>query len=135
MPITIEDIASESNTYGKPFVGPGAQYTDVVKLDISDMSSNEVDTNGYLKPGLPLAKDGNLITAAVPVYGVTLESIKVASGNTDAILDAATDPFITVGTVGVVNRDICEDNLGRALTADEIAGFDVAGSQIHLTRT
>lgn len=135
MPITVEDVASESNTYGKPFVGPGAQYTDVVKLDVSDMGSNEVDSGGYLKPGLPLAKDGNLIGSAVPVYGVTLESVKVATGNTDAILDAATDCFVTVGTVGVVNRDIMEDNLGRALTSDEIAGFDLAGSQIHLTRT
>lgn len=135
MPITIEDVAVEASTYGKPFVGPGAQYTDVVKIDISDLTDNEVDTYGYLKPGVPLAKDGNLIGSGVPVWGVTLESIKIAASNVAAVLDAATDCFVAVGTVGVVNRDIMEDNLGRALTSDEIAGFDLAGSQIHLTRT
>lgn len=135
MPITIESTASEANSYGHPFVGPGAEYTDVVKVDISDLGTGEVDADGYIKPGLPLAKDGNLITAGVPVYGVVLEPIKIATGNTDAILDAATDCFIAVGTHGIVNRDIIEDNLGRALNADEIAGFPLAGSHIHLTRT
>jgi hypothetical protein len=35
----------------------------------------------------------------------------------------------------MVNRDIAEDNLGRAYTADEIAGFALAGSTCQLTRT
>lgn len=108
--------------------------TDVVKVDLSDLSDEEVDQFGYIKPGLPLAKDGNLVGSAVPVWGVTIEPIKVASGGTDAILDAATDCFVTVG-FGLCNRDIIEDNLGRALTSDEIAGFDVAGSNCRLTRT
>lgn len=135
MPITIESTASEANSYGHPFVGPGAEYTDVVKADISDLGSNEVDADGYIKPGLPLAKDGNMVTNGVPVYGVVLEAIKIATGNTDAILDATTDCFIAVGTHGIVNRDIIEDNLGRALNADEIAGFDLAPCTIKLTRT
>lgn len=134
MPITIESTASEANSYGNPFVGP-AEHRDVVKADISDLGSNEVDADGFVKPGLPFAKDGNLITAGIAVYGCVIEATKIATGNTDAILDATTDCFITVGTHGVVNRDIVEDNLGRALNADEIAGFALAGSHIHLTRT
>jgi len=137
MPITIESTASEANTYGHPFVGPGAQYTDVVQVDISDLTLKECDVFGYLKPGVPFAKAGDLVGSGVPVYGVTLESIKIVTYTvTDALLAADTGTVqVAVGTHGVVNRDIIEDNLGRALTADEIAGFALAGSHIHLTRT
>jgi hypothetical protein len=137
MPITIEAVATEANTYGHPFVGPGAEYTDVVQVDISDLTEDEVDTLGYLKPGVPLAKAGDLVGSGVAVYGVTLEAIRIVTYTpTDALLAADTGTVaVAVGTVGVVNRDIMEDNLGRALTADEIAGFALAGSHIHLTRT
>ncbi len=115
------------------FVGE-IQGTDVVKVDLSDLSDEEVDADGYIKPGVPLAKDGNIIGSGVPVWGVTIEAIKVATGGTDAILDAATDCFVAVG-FGLCNRDVMEDNLGRALSADEIAGFDLAGSNCRITRT
>lgn len=137
MPIMIEAVATEANTYGKPFVGPGAEYTDVVQVDISDLTTKEVDTFGYLKPGVPFAKAGDLVGSGIPVYGVSLESIRIITYTpTDALLAADTGTVaVAVGTVGVVNRDIMEDNLGRALTADEIAGFALAGSHVHLTRT
>lgn len=115
------------------FVGP-INGTDVVKVDISDLSDKEVDPDGYLKPGVPFMKDGNLIGSSGVCWGVTIEATKITTGNTDAILDAETDCFVTVG-FGLCNRDIMEDNLGRALTADEIAGFDLAGSNCRLTRT
>ena len=115
------------------FVGE-IQGTDVVKVDLSDLSDEEVDADGYIKPGVPLAKDGSIVGSGVAVWGVTIEPIKVATGGTDAILDAATDCFVTVG-FGLCNRDIMEDNLGRALSADEIAGFDLAGSNCRITRT
>lgn len=108
--------------------------TDVVKVDISDLSSYEVDSDGYLKPGVPFMKDGNPVGSSGVVWGVTIEPIKITTGNTDTILDAETDCFVTVG-FGLCNRDVMEDNLGRALTADEIAGFDLAGSNCRLTRT
>ncbi len=109
--------------------------TDVVKIDISDFSSNEIDANGFLKSGVPLAKDGNIIGSGVPVYGVTIEPVKIADGNAAGDISGATDCFVTVGTIGTVNRDIIEDNLGRALTSDEIAGFALAGCRVILTRT
>ena len=133
MPLKIASTAG-GLAHAPVFVG-GPSHTDVVKVDISDLSTYEVDLDGYLKPGVPFAKDGNLVGNGVPVYGVTIEPIKITTTNTDAILDAETDCFVAVGTHGVVNRDIIEDNLGRALTADEIAGFALAGSNLHLTRT
>lgn len=132
MPISIAATAG-GLTHSPVFVGK-ILNTDVVKVDISDLSDKEVDVDGYLKPGVPFAKDGNLVGSGVPVWGVTIEPIKIATGNTDTILDAATDCFVTVG-FGLVNRDIAEDNLGRALTSDEIAGFDLAGSNCRITRT
>lgn len=132
MPLGITTTAG-GLAHSPVFVGE-IQGTDVVKVDLSDLSDEEVDADGYIKPGVPLAKDGSIITAAVPVWGVTIEPIKVASGGTDAILDAATDCFVTVG-FGLCNRDIMEDNLGRVLNADEIAGFDLAGSNCRITRT
>jgi len=132
MPLKISTTAG-GLAHSPVFVGE-IQGTDVVKVDISDLSDDEVDPDGYLKPGVPFAKDGNLVGSAVPVWGVTIEPIKITTGNTDTILDAETDCFVTVG-FGLCNRDIIEDNLGRALTADEIAGFDLAGSNCRLTRT
>lgn len=132
MPISIAATAG-GLTHAPVFVGQ-ITGTDVVKVDISDLSDKEVDVDGYLKPGVPLAKDGNLVGSTVPVWGVVIEATKITTGNTDTILDAATDCFVTVG-FGLVNRDIAEDNLGRALTADEIAGFDLAGSNCRITRT
>lgn len=132
MPIGITTTAG-GLAHAPVFVGD-ITGTDVIKIDISDMSTYEVDLDGYLKPGVPFAKDGNLVGNGVPVWGVTIEPIKITTTNTDAVLDAATDCFVAVG-FGLCNRDIMEDNLGRALTADEIAGFDLAGSNCRITRT
>jgi len=134
MPMQITTTAG-GVAHSIPFVGP-VQHTDHVKLDVSEMSDKEVDENGYLKPGVPLTSAGILVGAS-PAYphGCSAEAQRVASGNTDAILDAATDVLVTVVTHGIVNRDILEDILGRALTANEIAGFDRAGSHLRLTTT
>ncbi len=112
------------------------EVTDHVKIDVSGLTVDEVDAAGYLKPGVPFSKTGVLVTAGF-VYGVTIEPIKITTPNpTNATLAAITaDPFVACGVMGLVNRDIVEDNLGRALTAAEIAGFDAAGSKLHLTRT
>ena len=40
-----------------------------------------------------------------------------------------------VALIGEVNRDIAEDNLGRAYSANELTAFNAAGSMIHLTNT
>lgn len=113
--------------------------TDVVQVDISDLTTNEVDPDGFLKPGVPLSKIGDTIGAATPVYGVTIEPIKtphatIPPTNASLAADVGTFPC-AIGTIGMVNRDIMEDNLGRALTANEIAGFALADSHVILTRT
>lgn len=136
MPMSITTTAGGIG-YGNPWIG-GVNHPAQIKVDVSVLTIAEVDQFGYLKPGVPLTKAGILVGAAPAfVYGVTIEAQKIVPDNpTDVTLAAVTvDPIITVNTVGHVNRDVIEDNLGRALTADEIAGFDAAGSKIALSAT
>lgn len=112
--------------------------TDVVNVDISDLTTKEVDAKGNLKPGVPFDKSGNLVAEGVAVWGTTIEATPLPHAtipptNTSLGNDTGTYP-VAVG-FGLVNRDVVEDNLERALTAHEIAGFDLAGSNCRLTRT
>lgn len=136
MPLEITNTAGGA-AYANPFIG-GVDHPAQIKVDVSQLTIAEVDQFGYLKPGVPLAKTGILIGASPAfVYGVTFEAQKIVPANpTDVTLAAVTiDPIITVNTVGHVNRDVIEDILGRALTANEIAGFDAAGSKVALSAT
>jgi hypothetical protein len=136
MPLEITNTAG-GQAYANPFIG-GVDHPAQIKVDVSGLTTNEVDAFGYLKPGVPLAKTGILVGVAPAfVYGVTFEAQKIVPANpTNGTLAAVTvDPIVTINTVGHVNRDVLEDNLGRALTADEIAGFDAAGSKIALSAT
>ncbi len=136
MPLGIETTAG-GRAYANPFIG-GVDHPAQIKVDVSGLTTDEVDEFGYLKPGVPLAKTGILVGSSPAfVYGVTFEAQKIVAANpTNTTLGADTsDPIITVNTVGHANRDVIEDNLGRALTSDEIAGFDRAGSKIALSAT
>lgn len=209
--MTREVVAAAGRDYSSPIVGPLGPI-DVVRVDVSALTTAEVDTDGVLKPGVPFRKNGvrltragGLVTAVIAggaagahtvtgittddtlvsvhhytpgsastyadltsefsisaadaidntggtstasdtlvvtyerkeeyVYGVVLEPVKVAAGNTSTLLDAATDIDVAVVRGGLVNRDVAEDNLGRALTATEIAAFQAAGSLLRLTQT
>lgn len=136
MPIAISTTTG-GTVHAPVFVGK-ILGTDVVRVDISDLTTKEVDADGYLKPGVPFAKDGSLVGAAVPVWGVTIEAIKLPHATippTDVSLAADTGVSPVAVGFGLCNRDVMEDNLERALTADEIAGFDLAGSNCRITRT
>jgi hypothetical protein len=73
-----------------------------------------------------------IVVASPAVFGVTIEPLQLADGNTQAELDAAGTPWIGVATIGQLNKAIVEDNLGAALTAAEIAGFSEAGCLLKL---
>lgn len=125
--------------YSNVFVGP-VDHVEHIKIDISGLTMDEVDVDGYLKPGVPFDNTALavLVASGKPVFGVVIEPTKlpVTTPTTLAILQAHTnDCFVAVATHGIVNRDLAEDNLGRAYTAHEIAGFPLAGSNLRLTRT
>lgn len=133
MPIRFNPAsATAGELYGNPFVGP-LGHTAQIAVDLNSLTDDEIDAQGYLKPGIPLSKVGALVGAGVAVFGVTIEPLKVAADNEAATIAALSGAAqVAVGTIGQVNRDVIEDNLGRALTADEVAGFAVAGSTIKL---
>ena len=127
--------------YGRPFYG-ALNQTDHVKVVLSGLTTAEVDVDGYLKPGVPFRQDGTLVTAVSQiVWGVTPETIQlnVVTPVTNATLAAEVTttnfPLVAVGTMGQVNRDIIEYNLGRALTANEISAFGAAGCTVKLSTT
>lgn len=136
MPLSIKNTAGGAS-HGNPFVGP-IDHTAHVKVDISGLTVDEVDVNGYLKPGVPLTQAGILVASGF-VFGVTVEAAKlplVTVPPTNTTLGTETgDCFVAVGTIGQVSQDIAEDTLGRAYTTAEKAGFDAAGSKLTLIRT
>lgn len=136
MPITVQETAGGVG-YGNPLVGPPGPFTHI-KLDVSGLTTDEVDADGYLKPGVLFASDGTLVGAADFAYGIVTEAIKlpITLPRTNTTLGNETgDPLIAVCTSGLINRDVAEDNMGRAYTADELDGIVTAGSQFSITTT
>jgi len=138
MPIRVKET-SGGQGYGNPLVGDPGPFTHI-KLDVSGLTIDEVDANGFLKPGVLLTSAGILVGAAPAFpYGIVVEAIDLGLATvppTDLTLAADTsDPLIAVSTSGLINRDVAEDNLGRAYSALELAGLIAAGSHFTLTTT
>ena len=143
MPNVVRKGPAAGKIYGRPFRGE-VDHTAQIKVDLTALTSREIDAYGYLKPGVPLKKDGTLVSgAAQVVFGVTIEPINVlqlyppqgplsAGDLTTAIAAAATDFEVAVGTIGQVVQAVIEDNLEAVLTANEIAGFGLAGCHVIL---
>lgn len=134
MPIRVTTPSGAGLDYASPFLGP-VDHTIQVNVTLTGLTANEIDKYGYLKPGVPFAADGTSVGVGEFVYGVNPEAVKVAPDNSAASLAALTTQQIALAVEGVVLRDVVEDMLGRALTADEVAGFNLAGSQLRLTNT
>jgi hypothetical protein len=147
MPLIFGTGTTSGTTYANPMVGePGP--TVQLKVDLSQLTAGaagEVDAYGYLKPGVVFAVSGGLLVpvgSSGVVYGVVQEATRLAVTGADTGAVTTTtlgsetgDHFIAVCVSGVVQRDIGEDNMGRAYTANEIAGFALAGSLLRLTET
>lgn len=134
MPMKVTATATAGEVHPNPFVGP-INHTVGIQVDVSTLSTDEVDQYGYLKPGVPLTSGGILVGAAPAfVFGCVVEAVKVADDNSN-LAGVTTDVEVAVATICQINRDILEDSLGRVLTANEIAGFDRAGSKCVLLPT
>lgn len=131
MPISVTTPSGAGADYGSPFVGP-VDHQASIGVDLSNLTDDEIDSKGYVKPGVPLTKAGALLGAGDFVYGCVIGAVKVAADNDSATIAALGVIQIAVATICQVNQDALEDILGRALTADEIAGFDTAGSKVVL---
>jgi hypothetical protein len=96
-----------------------------ILVDLSGLTTDEIDAKGYLKPGIPFTREGTL---GGDVFGVSIEEIKVAENNSDIASLGTVE--VAVATICQVNQSVAEDILGRPYTAAEIAGF--AGSSCVL---
>lgn len=135
MPIGVKKTTGTTG-YGHPIVGDALGLLQVV-VDISELTIAEVDADGYLKPGVMFKSDGTQPDGSGFLYAVNPEPIKIVDYVPTDILLAADTATIPVGmvTAGILNRDIIEDNLGRVMTANEIAAVTAAGSRFTLTNT
>jgi len=133
MPLKKETIGTsrqfEDGTVG--FLGP-IDHTISIPVDLTQFTDKEIDEFGYLKPYIPLQRDGTMLGSSDFVYGVTVERRKVADDNESATIAALGIEDIAIALICCVVRDIAEDVLDRAYTAAEVAGFDLAGSKCVL---
>lgn len=100
-----------------------------IDVDLSQFTNKEIDEKGYLKPYIPLARDGTMMGGGSFVYGVTTAPVQVAADNAAGTLAGLGTERIAVFLQAFVVRDYAEDVLGRAYTANEIAAFAAAGSR------
>lgn len=133
MPISVTKTAG-GTTYASPFIGRVDHFW-ATRIDASALTSREVDAQGYLKPGVVFnIATGLLPTATGQKVGVVHEPIKLGA-SLAAVQAITNDPTVALGVIGVLNRDIMEDNLGSAVSDNEIAALDGAGSRLVLGTT
>lgn len=131
-PKVTKNVVGASQDYANPMVGP-VNHTHQLAVNIAALTSREVDSKGYLKPGVIFDKAGIAVGVAPAYnYGITFAPQKVALSNSGTDLTAAGVQRITVARFGLVNGDIVEDNLGAVMTANELAGFERAGTHLAL---
>lgn len=132
MPIRVATKTVAGQVYARPFVGPIDHFVQLA-VNIAVLTVREVDSDGFIKPGVPFQASGALISAAAQIiWGVTPESIKVANSNSGADLTAAGTVQLGLASIGQLNRALAEANLGSAYNANELAAFAVAGCLIKL---
>lgn len=61
MPMKVTKTAGDIS-YGAPFLGP-LNHTAAIDVDLSNLTDDEIDAKGYLKPGVPLSRAGALVAA------------------------------------------------------------------------
>lgn len=137
MPMHVKKTAG-GTTYTPVFLGEILAMEQVL-VDVSELTTDEVDADGWLKPGVPFKQDGTLADGSGHIYAVNpepqdLRLDTVPPTNVSLAADTKTYP-LGMGTMGTVNRDVIEDNLGRALTANELTAFATAPCKINLTLT
>jgi hypothetical protein len=129
----VKPLAGGGEIHPNAFKGP-VNFTAVVKVDPQYLTNKEVDSRGWLKPQVPLMRNGRLASAvATPgeaLYGCVVEPVKIATGNTAPELLAADEAPITVATICQINRAILEDTLGRPLSPGELAASNAPGGGV-----
>jgi hypothetical protein len=119
MPISVTSTAGGT---GYVDIRVGTCQIHQMLVDVSTLGSAD-DADGYLPVGLPLNATGAPVGTGEDAYGIV---------GPEPVLLGTVDHFGNCILAGVLNRDAIEDNLGRALSADELAGIASGMPQIRL---
>lgn len=114
MPLEIVSVVGGTN-YASPFVG-SVDHTVHVKVDISGLTTDEVDADGYLKPGVPLTEEG--LRIGVQAAAGTAVAAAVAGNTGNGTMGAVT---VSAGAkAGVYTLTIIEPaaNAGAFIVTD-----------------
>jgi len=112
MPINISSTSARGTGYIDVRVGECQIHQ--AKLDVSTLTG-EVDADDNLPPGLPIRTNGAPVTAGTDAIIGVLGPESAPNGTVDH--------FANVIISGNLNKNAIEDNLGRALTANELAAI------------
>lgn len=121
MPITVTAPTGGGTGYIEIRLDPKGCETHQLKFDVSELTGNK-DADGYLPPGLPMQADGSPVDGAsqTAAYVVGPEALKLGTA----------DHFGNVILNGILVKDAIEDNLGRVLSANELAALTLGGFRL-----
>lgn len=119
MPLSVTSTAG-GTAYVDVRVGTGHAIHQVT-ADVTDAAA-DIDADGNIPVGLPLKADGTLAdgTTDEAIFGVV--GPEPADGSANGPVNCFLD--------GALNRDAIEDNLGRALNANEVAALAGGGFKL-----
>jgi len=115
-PLRVSSTAGDKS-YIDIRVGGGDFTVHQIKADISELGAN-VDADGYLKPGTPLRTTGAI---GAPITGAGQGDVVLVGP--EPVRIGAADHTVNAFFAGVFSRQAIEANLGRVLTADELASI------------
>jgi phage tail sheath gpL-like len=119
--------------------GSGADVVLTALVPAANDATLNVSIDNGTSTGLTAAPTSVNTTAGVAgganaVICMVKEATKIAENNT-GLASITDDPFVACATIAQANRDIVEDNLGRALNAAEVAALNSERSHIVLLLT
>lgn len=120
MPISVETTAGGTG-YVDIRVGEGHGIHQAL-LDVAALAA---DADGYYPPGQPILASGAPVT-----QGVDTAEVAHAVIGPEPVKEGAANHFGNVILDGTLNRDAIEDNLGRALTANELSALADGGFKL-----
>ena len=121
MPISVEKTSAAGTAYTDIRVGEGHAIHQAT-LDVAALTA---DADGYLPPGQPILESG-----APLAEGADTAEVAYAVIGPEAVEAGDANHFGNVILDGALNQDAIEDNLGRALTANETGGITDGGFKL-----
>lgn len=136
MPIKVTATAANGELWPTPFIGR-IDHTVAIRIDISGLTSREVDAYGWLKPGVLFRKDGTLAGAPAAYKEAFING--GAAGNLTVTGIATADQLLEVtyftisgGNVTAVSDLTAEFTVTAANTINNTGGTATTGGRLRV---